>query len=46
MTLDVEVGDEVAMVGEPFTVVGLTENTTVLAGLPFTYLDAVRTLRS
>jgi putative ABC transport system permease protein len=34
----VEVGDDVALAGEPFTVVGLTENTTVLAGIPFTYL--------
>jgi putative ABC transport system permease protein len=37
-TADVEVGDDVALAGEPFTVVGLTENTTVLAGIPFTYL--------
>ena len=37
-TADVEVGDAVALAGEPFTVVGLTENTTVLAGIPFTYL--------
>jgi len=38
VTADVEVGDEVAVGGEPFTVVGLTENTTVLAGIPLTYL--------
>lgn len=38
VTADVEVGDDVALAGEPFTVVGLTENTTVLAGIPFTYL--------
>jgi putative ABC transport system permease protein len=37
-TAGVEVGDDVALAGEPFTVVGLTENTTVLAGIPFTYL--------
>lgn len=38
VTADVEVGDDVALAGEPFTVVGLTENTTVLAGIPFAYL--------
>jgi len=38
VTAGVEVGDDVALAGEPFTVVGLTENTTVLAGIPFTYL--------
>lgn len=38
VTADVEVGDDVALAGESFTVVGLTENTTVLAGIPFTYL--------
>jgi len=38
VTAGVEVGDDVTLAGEPFTVVGLTENTTVLAGIPFTYL--------
>ena len=38
VTADVDVGDDVALAGEPFTVVGLTEDTTVLAGIPFTYL--------
>jgi putative ABC transport system permease protein len=38
VTADVEVGDDVALAGEAFTVVGLTEKTTVLAGIPFTYL--------
>jgi len=37
-TLDIEVGSDVTVSGEPFTVVGLTEDTTVLAGIPFTYL--------
>ena len=30
---------EVTVAGAPFTVVGLTEATTVLAGIPFAYLD-------
>jgi putative ABC transport system permease protein len=37
-TGDVAVGDLVTVSGEPFTVVGLTEKTTVLAGIPFTYM--------
>ena len=37
-TLDVGVGADVTVAGEPFTVVGLTEDTTVLAGIPFAYL--------
>jgi len=37
-TADVGVGDDVTVSGEPFTVVGLTEKTTVLAGIPFAYL--------
>lgn len=32
------VGDAVTVSGEPFTVVGLTDKTTVLAGIPFVYL--------
>jgi len=37
-TLDIAVGTDITVSGEPFTVVGLTEDTTVLAGIPFTYL--------
>lgn len=37
-TLGIDVGAEITVSGEPFTVVGLTEDTTVLAGIPFTYL--------
>ena len=37
-TLDIEVGTDITVSGEPFTVVGLTEDTTVLAGIPFAYL--------
>ncbi len=36
--LDIDVGTSVTVSGEPFTVVGLTEKTTVLAGIPFAYL--------
>jgi len=38
-TADIDVGTDVTVVGEPFTVVGLTEATTVLAGIPFAYLS-------
>ena len=37
-TLDIGVGTDLTVSGEPFTVVGLTEKTTVLAGIPFAYL--------
>ena len=37
-TLDIGVGEDVSVAGTPFTVVGLTEKTTVLAGIPFAYL--------
>ena len=37
-TAGVEVGDDVALAGDPFVVVGLTDNTTVLAAIPLTYL--------
>ena len=37
-TLDIDVGTDITVSGEPFTVVGLTEKTTVLAGIPFAYL--------
>jgi putative ABC transport system permease protein len=36
--LDIGVGEDVTVAGAPFTVVGLTEATTVLAGIPFAYL--------
>ena len=38
-TLDIDVGADVTVAGAPFTVVGLTEDTTVLAGIPFVYLQ-------
>jgi putative ABC transport system permease protein len=37
-SLDIGVGTAITVAGEPFTVVGLTERTTVLAGIPFAYL--------
>ncbi len=37
-SLDISVGTAITVAGEPFTVVGLTEKTTVLAGIPFAYL--------
>ncbi len=37
-SLDIGVGADVTVAGQPFTVVGLTEDTTVLAGIPFAYL--------
>lgn len=37
-TMGIDVDAEITVSGEPFTVVGLTENTTVLAGIPFAYL--------
>ncbi len=37
-TLDIGVGTDITVSGAPFTVVGLTEKTTVLAGIPFAYL--------
>lgn len=37
-TAGMNVGDQVTMAGTPLTVVGLTTNTTVLAGIPFAYL--------
>jgi len=37
-TLDLSVGDEVAISGQPFTVVGETNRTTLLAGLPVVFV--------
>jgi putative ABC transport system permease protein len=37
-TLDLAVGDEVTLVGEPFTVVGETRRTTLLAGVPVAFV--------
>ena len=37
-TLDLAVGDEVTMVGQPFTVVGETRRTTLLAGVPVVFV--------
>ena len=37
-TAGFEVGEEVLLAGEPFTVVGETDNTTVLAGIPIVFL--------
>ncbi|HSM66982.1 MAG TPA: ABC transporter permease [Ilumatobacteraceae bacterium] len=37
-SLDIDVGANVTVAGQPFTVVGLTEDMTVLAGIPFVYL--------
>ena len=37
-TLDIDVGTDITVAGEPFTVVGSTDATTVLAGIPFAYL--------
>ncbi len=37
-TLEIGVGSDITVSGESFTVVGLTEKTTVLAGIPFAYL--------
>jgi putative ABC transport system permease protein len=37
-TAGLAVGEEVLLAGEPFTVVGETENTTVLAGIPLVFL--------
>lgn len=37
-TLDLTVGDEIMMVGQPFTVVGESERTTVLAGIPLVFV--------
>ncbi len=37
-SLDIDVGADITVAGAPFTVVGLTEATTVLAGIPFAYL--------
>ena len=37
-SLDIDIGDDITVAGAPFTVVGLTEDTTVLAGIPFAYL--------
>jgi putative ABC transport system permease protein len=36
--LDMDIGDEITVAGAPFAVVGLTDATTVLAGIPFAYL--------
>jgi putative ABC transport system permease protein len=36
--LDIDVGAAITVSGAPFTVVGLTDATTVLAGIPFAYL--------
>lgn len=36
--LDLAVGTDITVSGQPFVVVGLTEKTTVLAGIPFAYL--------
>lgn len=37
-TLDLAVGDEITMVGQPFTVVGESERTTLLAGIPLAFV--------
>jgi putative ABC transport system permease protein len=37
-TAGLAVGEQVLLAGEPFTVVGETENTTVLAGIPLVFL--------
>ena len=37
-TLDIGRRHDITVSGEPFTVVGLTEDTTLLAGIPFAYL--------
>ena len=37
-TLGIDVGTEITMSGKPLTVVGLTTDTTVLAGIPFAFL--------
>ncbi|HSP29648.1 MAG TPA: ABC transporter permease [Ilumatobacteraceae bacterium] len=37
-SLDIDIGADITVAGAPFTVVGLTEATTVLAGIPFAYL--------
>ncbi len=37
-SIDISVGTAITVAGEPFTVVGLTEKMTVLAGIPFAYL--------
>jgi len=37
-TLEIDVGTDITVAGEPSSVVGLTEATTVLAGIPFVYL--------
>jgi putative ABC transport system permease protein len=36
--LDIGIGDDVTVAGVPFTVVGLSEKTTLLAGIPIAYL--------
>jgi putative ABC transport system permease protein len=38
-TLDVEVGDVIEVGGTPFTVVGRSSDTTILAGLPFVFVS-------
>ena len=38
-TLQVDVGDEVDVGGRPFTVVGRSSDTTILAGLPFVFVS-------
>jgi len=37
-SLDVDVGDHVVVAGEPFTVVGLSDDTTILAGIPLVFI--------
>lgn len=37
-TLDVSVGDAIAVGGEPFTIVGLSRDTTLLAGIPLAFM--------
>ena len=37
-SLGVDVGDRVAVAGEPFAVVGLSEDTTILAGIPLVFI--------
>lgn len=37
-SLDIDVGADITVAGQPFTVVGLTEDMTVLAGIPFVHL--------
>ncbi|HTH04392.1 MAG TPA: ABC transporter permease, partial [Ilumatobacteraceae bacterium] len=37
-SMGIDVGDEVVVAGQPFEVVGLSENTTILAGIPLSFM--------